>query len=133
MSRFRRIVHGAATGYVSLITASVYSLASVPLALHYLSPARFGLWFLMTDIWSYLSLIDLGMSGALARTLIDHKDARDGGAYGSLLKTGWLVMTVQGLIILLVGFALAPALSSLLRIPGYLAADFVVLMRWQVT
>ena len=72
MSRFRRIVHGVASSYMSLTAAAIYSLASVPLALHYLSKERFALWLLMSSIWNYLSLIDLGMSGSVARHLIDH-------------------------------------------------------------
>src|SRR6267378_423108 len=104
MSRFRRIVHGAASGYAGLIAASIYSLASVPLALHYLSTERFGLWSVMSIIGSYLSQIDLGMSGAVSRMLIDHKDDSQSGNYGSLIKTGWLVSFVQGLIILASAF-----------------------------
>src|SRR5436190_22696386 len=105
MSRFRRVVHGAASGYAALITASVFSLAVVPLALHYLrSKERFGLWTLMSTISGHLSLIDLGMSGSVARLLIDHKDDPQRGAYGSLIKTGWLVLAVQAVIIFCCGF-----------------------------
>jgi len=74
MSRLRRAVHGVASGYVLLAATAVYSLASVPLALHYLSKERFALWALMSSIGNYLGLIDLGMSSSVARLLIDHKD-----------------------------------------------------------
>jgi len=112
MPRFRRVLHGAASGYVLLIITSLYSLASVPLALHYLSKERFALWALMAGIGGYLSLIDLGMSNSVARLLIDHKDLREGGTYGSLIKTGWLVLVVQAGIVFLAGFGLAPAACS---------------------
>src|SRR6266568_5000151 len=131
MSRFRRILHGAASGYLVLIAAGIYSLASVPVAMHYLSKERFGLWALMATIGGYFSLIDFGMSGAVARLLIDHKDERESGTYGSLIKTGWLVLIVQAGIIWVTGFALAPALSQLLAIPSDLHDEFVVLLRWQ--
>src|ERR1043166_7107831 len=132
MSRFRRIVHGVASGYVSLAAGSIYSLATVPLALHYLSRERFALWVLMSSIGNYLSLIDLGMSGSVARLLIDHKDHRKDGTYCSFVKTGWLVLAVQGLIVWSVGFVLAPPLSQLLAIPSDLQVEFVALMRWQM-
>jgi O-antigen/teichoic acid export membrane protein len=99
MARFRRLLHSVASGYVVLAGSAVYALATVPLALHYLSKERFALWALLAAIGGYLSLIDLGMSGAVARLLIDHKDERATGAYGSLLKTGWLVLVVQGTLI----------------------------------
>src|SRR5437016_294644 len=131
MSRFRRAIHGVAAGYVSLVGAALYSFASVPLALHYLSKERFALWALMTAIGGYLSLTDLGMSNSLARLLIDHKDERAKGLYGSLLQTGFLVLLVQAFIIVAAGFGLAWPLSDLLNITPDLKREFVFLLRWQ--
>src|SRR6266404_2043925 len=131
MSRFRRIVHGAASGYGVLIAASIYSLASVPLALHYLSKERCGLWTVMSIIGNYLSQIDLGMSGAVSRMLVDQKDHPESGNYGSLIKTGWLVSLVQGTIILAFGYLLAPTICKLEAIPAHLQSDFIALVRWQ--
>jgi len=131
MSRFRRIIHGAASGYGLLVAASIYSLASVPLALHYLSKERFGLWAVMSIIGNYLSQIDLGMSGAVSRMLVDQKDHPESGNYGSLIKTGWLVSFVQGMIILGFGFLLAPTICKLEAIPAHLQNDFIALVRWQ--
>src|SRR5947209_7440647 len=99
MSRFRRLIHSVVSGYAGLVVTIIYSLASIPLALHYLSSERFGLWALMSTIGNYLSLVDLGMSGSVARLLIDHKDDREGGTYGSLIKTGALVTVAQGAIV----------------------------------
>jgi O-antigen/teichoic acid export membrane protein len=131
MSRLHRAIHGVASGYVLLAVTAVYSLASVPLALHYLSKERFALWALMAAIGGYLSLIDLGMSGSVARLLIDHKDEPGKGTYGSLIKTGWLVMLVQGVLVFLLGFVLAPLLSTLLKIETDLQTEFIQLLRWQ--
>src|SRR5215469_16252014 len=99
MSRFRRTIHNVSSGYLLLGAATIFSLASVPLALHYLSKERFALWALMSSISGYLGLIDLGMSASVARLLIDHKDDRETQAYGSMVQTGWLVLAVQGLLL----------------------------------
>ena len=131
MARFRRVIHGAASGYGLLIITCLYSLASVPLALHYLSNERFALWALLASIGGYLSLIDLGMSNSVARLLIDHKDLREGGSYGSLIKTGWLVLIVQAGIVFLAGVGLAPAICNLLAIEPDLQVEFIQLLRWQ--
>ena len=131
MSRFRRVVHSAASGYVVLVVTAVYALASVPLALHYLSKKEFALWALMGSISGYLSLIDVGMSSSVARLLIDHKDQREGGTYGGLIKTGWLVLVAQGTIVLLVGTGLAPLLADLLAIQPALRPQFIEVLRWQ--
>lgn len=131
MSRFKRAFHGAISSWVVLGVATLNTLASVPLALHYLSKERFALWALMASISGYLNLIDLGMSGSVARLLIDHKDDRSKSHYGSLIQTGWLVLSVQGLLLLVGSFVLAPFLSTALDIPGGLESEFISLMRWQ--
>lgn len=137
MSRLRRAFHGVASSYVLLAATAVYSLASVPVALHYLAPPpdndpkRFGLWLVMGTLVGYLSLIDAGMTGAAARLLIDHKDDRTGGGYGSLIKTGWLLSTLQGALIFLVGLTLAGTFARALAIDAELQPEFIRLVHWQ--
>jgi len=131
MSRFRRAIHGVASSYVLLAATALYSLASIPVALYYLDKERFGLWALMGSLVGYLSLIDAGMSGAAARLVIDHKDDRDGGHYGSLIKTGWLVFLVQGAIILAAGLVFANSFARLLAIPTELQSEFIRLVYLQ--
>ncbi len=138
MSRFRRAAHALASGYVVLATSSVFALVSVPVALHYLPEMRlFGLWGLMSSIQLFFSLVDFGMSGSVARLLIDHKDDRAGGVYGGLVKTGWLVLLAQGVIAFVAGYLLAPVLGAVLHgsedkgIPPELQPTFVALVRWQ--
>src|SRR5437870_5779772 len=131
MSRFRRAFHGVASSYLALAAATVATFASIPLALHYLSKERFALWALMSSIGGYLSLIDLGMSASVARLLIDRKDERQQGTYGSLIQTGWLVLLVQGTLLFGVCFVVAPPLTDLLHIPLELKPEFTALLRWQ--
>lgn len=131
MSRLRRAFHGVASSYVLLAATAVYSLASVPVALHYLDTPRFGLWLVMGTLVGYLSLIDAGMTGAAARLLIDHKDDRAGGGYGSLIKTGWLLSTLQGAIIFVIGLTLAGTFARLLAIDAALQPEFIQLIHWQ--
>jgi O-antigen/teichoic acid export membrane protein len=130
MSRLQRFLHTVASSYALIVVMMLYQLASIPLALHFLSKEEFGLWVLMTQIAAYLILVDIGITSAIARLLIDHKDQPDGGVYGSLLQTGWWVLSVQAVIVLLVGFNLSPWLETALRISPAFHADFPVLMRW---
>jgi len=85
----------------------VYTLASIPLALHYLSNQQFGLWQVAITVAGYLLLIDMGMTGASARILIDHKDDPTGDAYRSVIKISWIVFSIQGLAIAVIGGALS--------------------------
>jgi O-antigen/teichoic acid export membrane protein len=108
----------------------LYQLASIPLALRFLSREEFGLWVLMTQIAGYLLLVDFGITNAVARLLITYKDQRDGGKYGSLLQTGWLVLATQAVIILFVGIGFSPEIERALRISPAFHKDFPILMRW---
>ncbi len=82
MSRIKRFIHILASSYAFLSAGVVFNLVSVPMALHFLPKAEFGLWAVMTQAISYIALIDAGMTGAVARHLIDHKDNPGGGDYG---------------------------------------------------
>src|SRR6476646_2806581 len=99
MSRFRNTARSLSSGYLAMGSNVLYTLASVPLALHFLSKEEFGLWAVAAQVASYLILVDFGITGAVARILIDHKDDWSGGEYGSVVKTSSLVFVVQGLII----------------------------------
>ncbi len=73
MSRFKRFAHSLASSYLLMGANILYSLASVPLALKYLSKPEFGLWALASSIAIYVGLIDMGMTGT-SRILVDYKD-----------------------------------------------------------
>jgi O-antigen/teichoic acid export membrane protein len=132
MSRFRRTFHGVASSYILLAATAVYSLASVPVALHYLDLERFGLWMVMGTLVGYLNLMDAGMTWAVARLLVDHKDNQNGGSYGSLIQTGWLVSIVQGTIIFAMGLLLAGTFARLLLpLAPALHPELTQLVKWQ--
>src|ERR1043166_4200526 len=107
MSRFKRFTRSLLSGYLQLVANIVYTLASVPLALHFLSKPEFGLWALVTQIAGYLALLDFGLSGSASRILIDHKDDKHREEYGSTLQTGALVGFSQALVIFGVGVLIA--------------------------
>jgi len=61
MSRLKRFAHSLISGYVLLGTNMLYSLASYPLAIRYLTPEQFGLWATTTSIGGYMALVDFGL------------------------------------------------------------------------
>ena len=131
MSRLKNFSRNLTTSYLQLGVNVIYSLASVPLILHWLPKSEFGLWMLLTQLMSYLTLIDLGINQAIARFLVDHKDRRHDGQYGSLIKTSALVSVIQGLIVLIVVTAGSPLLAHMMKIEAEYRATFITLMRIQ--
>ena len=128
MSRLKKFTRSLISGYILLAANIIYTLASVPLALHYLGKVQFGLWAVISQIGGYIALVDLGMNSSIARILIDHKDDRVNGVYGSVIKTGALVGLVQGLLVFLIGAALSAPAGALLNVPAELRNDFFWIM-----
>ena len=132
MSRFKRFAHSLVSGYLLLGANVLYTLLSIPLALHYLSVREFGLWSLTSSIAGYLAMIDLGMNTSVARILIDKKDTREDGRYGAAIKTGVMVGLSQGAIVLLVGLVLLGVLPGWLQIAPEFSRSFFWLVLGQV-
>lgn len=137
MSRFKRFTHSFLSGCVVLGATGLFKLASLPLANAYLNDKEFGLWVIALVIGGYISLIDFGMSGSISRILIDYKDRRATGEFGGIVKTAALVGVMQGLIIFVIGAALAFFIGGLLNVSKGVAdyqeaktleRDFVLLM-----
>jgi O-antigen/teichoic acid export membrane protein len=128
MSRRAKLTRAVAAGYGLMAVTVIYTLTSVPLALKYLEKSEFGLWALVAQIGGYWALIDLGMSGSILRTLIDHKDERHLETYGTVIKTGLVVGVAQGAIVMILGSLSAPLLASAFHIPGELRPVFIRLL-----
>ena len=122
--RIRRYAAGLFTGYAALILNIAYTVISVPMALHYLSKAEFGLWALALQISGYLMLLDLGVSPALNRLLANHKDSVNGGLYGSFLLTGCLVFMIQGALIAVGGGIFSYFAPAIFSIQAELQGEF---------
>src|SRR5580658_9962827 len=121
MSRLKNFSRSVVTSYLFIGVNVLYTLASVPLALHYLSKAEFGLWLLTLQVAGYIAMLDLGMGGSVARILIDHKDERANGHYGGVVKSA-----------ILVGLSIVWFMGAWLRVPTGLGRAFLWLMIGQI-
>lgn len=131
LDRKNRFWAGLTAGYFAFGANLVYTLVSVPLALHFLSRAEFGLWVLVTQVAGYLMLLDLGMTSSVARFLADYKDSMEKGEYGNILQTGRRVFWAQSFFIFLLSLAGTWALPGFLEIPRDKLAVFQTLLAGQ--
>jgi O-antigen/teichoic acid export membrane protein len=132
MARLNRFARSLLSSYASLGANVLYSLTSIPLVLHFLSKEQFGLWAVTTQIMGYMGLVDFGMTGAVARLLVDYKEQKHTGEYGGFIRTGFLVNLTQAGIILLGGLLLMFVVGSLMSIPLTLEKDFQILFAGQI-
>lgn len=131
MNRSKRFVTNLLSSYATIAVNILYTVVSIPLALHYLDNEEFGLWVLVTQMAGYLMLLEFGMSGSVARSLSDHKDEVETGVYGSILRTGSRVFMIQGAAIVVLGLALAWFAPTMMDLPEHLHRPFILLMSAQ--
>lgn len=132
MARLKNFFLNVSGGYFQITCNVAYSLFSVPLILHYLSTRQLGLWATITQVTTYLSLLDLGMTAAFARLLIDQRGSHSRAHYLALVSTSFWISAVQGIGVAALGWWFAPLGVDLLKIPATEAALFVYLFRFQV-
>jgi O-antigen/teichoic acid export membrane protein len=128
MSRFKRFASSLLSGYMQVGVNMAFTLAAVPLALHYLDNEEFGLWALTTQIAGYVALLDFGLNAAAARIIIDYKDHANRREYGAIIQTDGLVGLAQGGLFFLLGTLMALVLGPVLHIPEKLEHEFFWLM-----
>jgi O-antigen/teichoic acid export membrane protein len=133
VSRKRLFIRGLAVGYVAMGANIAYSLVSIPLALNYLGKEQFGMWAVILQIVSYLHLLDFGISNGVSRILIDEKDNRASGAFGSVLLTGSIAQVIIGASVAAAGWLGGGWAARLFAVPTDLAGDFALLIASQAT
>jgi O-antigen/teichoic acid export membrane protein len=133
MSRLKNFTHSLVSGYMQIGVNVLYTLASVPLALHYLSNDEFALWQIATTVTGYLLLIDFGMTGSAARILIDHKDNPADGTYGSVIKISLVVFLIQGALIAIAGTVLSFWLPQIMKVHSEFQHPLFILIAGQCT
>jgi hypothetical protein len=92
--RTYNFVRSLGAGYFAIAVNIAYTIASVPLALHYLGKEQFGLWALAQQITGYLILLDLGVSSAVSRFIADRKDGGAGKEKASVPTAVHIVFEV---------------------------------------
>lgn len=130
MNRIGQFATGLGSSWIATFATVIYSILSVPIALRYLSVEEFGLFVLLIQVGAYFTLIEIGVSFASARLLVDYKDSPNAGRYGSVILTGFCVLTLQGLFILVVGILAAPWIIRAVGVPANFTDVAVFLLRW---
>lgn len=131
MSKKRLLVRGVAFSYGAVVTQIFYSFASIPLALSHLSKEQFGLWGLIATISGYIMLVELGLTNAMTRHLLEAKGEEHRAKFGRLLGGSALALGLLGLAVFALGLALAQVAWRLFPIPPDLVGDFTHLMAGQ--
>jgi O-antigen/teichoic acid export membrane protein len=120
-------LHGLSASLVNLVVVSIYSLVVIRLSLDYLGKDEFGLLSLITQVSTYIAVIDLGLFTAFSRILIDYTTGNK-EHYANALRTATRVFHILGFIGILTAAAVALGGSVFLSIPQHLHREFTYLM-----
>ena len=131
--RTQRFLLGLGSSYLLTATNLIYTLVSVPLALHFLPKDQFGLWALVTQIALYLNLLDLGMQSSTSRIFINFKDNKRNNEYGGLIKTSFLIFCIQGIFVAIFGFVFLPHIPHWFGFSHEISSYFFYLQGSQIT
>lgn len=115
-TRTGRFFRTLATSYILLGSATIFSLVTVPIVLRFSNSSTLGLWVLITQMGSYLVVIDAGLSASSIRQFVGPLTLKDMPALTTRFQGALFISVLQGLFIILVGFAAHP-LALVLKIP----------------
>jgi len=125
-TRTGRFFRTLSSSYVLLLAATAYSLGVVPIILTYVGTANLGLWSLIVQFGTYLTLLDAGLSNTCIRQFVgpvvrnNHKDLSE------KFQNALVLASVQGILIAAGGLA-GGLLVPWLGIPSEQAPAFCLL------
>lgn len=123
MPRVRRIVQNVLSNWVALAIATVVAFFLSPFVVHRLGNLVYGVWVLVGSLVSYMSLLDLGLRGAVTRYVSkgiaqgNHEEAGQ-AVTGALWIRLWISVAV-----ICAGLVLASAFNRIFDIPIALQRD----------
>jgi O-antigen/teichoic acid export membrane protein len=131
MNKKKLLIRGVAFSYGAVAAQICYSFVSIPLALAHLSKEEFGLWGLITTVSGYLVLVELGLSNAMTRHLLECSGEEGRDKYGRLFGGSALAFGSIGVAVFGLGLAFSHLAWRLFPIPQELIGKFVDLMMGQ--
>lgn len=99
-----------------VVSSFVLSFILAPIMLSRLGLAQFGVWAVTGALAQYASLLDLGITSALARFIAVHEANGDRRGVEEVVGLGLIVATVVGILMLLAAALIAPLVSGSLGV-----------------
>ncbi|MST32010.1 oligosaccharide flippase family protein [Acidimicrobiaceae bacterium USS-CC1] len=124
-----RVAGGAAWTIAGKVAPMAITLFLTPYVLHGLGIVRYGLFILTSTIVGFLATIDGGIKGTAQRYFGVYAGAGDSATLTRTLLTLLLVISVFGVFVSGAGWALAPLIVSLLKMPTRYRDQTVFLFR----
>ena len=105
------------------------SLISVPLTIHYVNPAQYGIWLTLSSLVSWFGFFDIGFGNGLRNKFAEAKAKGETDLSRTYISTTYAVLTIIGSIVLLVFVCVNPFLNwaQILNAPAAMESELSLL------
>ena len=101
MSLGKKIARNIAANYFGVAGQIIIAFFLAPFLVHTLGDTQYGIWSIVAALSGYMSLLDLGIAGALTRYVALYHQKQDHESINTILSSGlFLFSAIAGLIIL---------------------------------
>jgi O-antigen/teichoic acid export membrane protein len=117
MSRAKSAFWGSVSSQVSMIIFMLLSVAFTPLILKFLNKEEYGFYTILFQIIGYISILDFGLGGAIARSLAANRgeDEKSKLAINKIISTSFFTYSFLGIIVIIVGLFFTPYVPSFFK------------------
>jgi O-antigen/teichoic acid export membrane protein len=113
----RRVLLSTASNYAGLVFNLGTWFFLTPFLLTHLGRTQYGLWALVGSLVAYGSLLDLGVGEAVVKYVSEFRAKGDDETASQLISTALVLYLVLGLIVVVLGVALAPIVPRIINVP----------------
>jgi O-antigen/teichoic acid export membrane protein len=124
MSRVKSAFFGSLSSHVFMILNMLVSIVATPLILKFLDREEYGFYVILFQIIGYLSVLDLGLGGAITRSLASNRgeDEVSKLAINRIVSTSFFTYSFLGAVVIILGFCFAPIMPKYFAMHSALSA-----------
>lgn len=117
MSRAKSAFWGSVSSQLFMIISMLLSIIITPLILKFLNKEEYGFYTILFQIVGYLTMLDFGLGGAIARFLAANRGEEDSSklAINKIISTSFFTYSVLGALVILAGFCLTPLIPQFIN------------------
>lgn len=97
------------SNYVGILGAIVIAFILSPFLVHTLGDTNYGIWSIISALTGYMTLLDLGVSSAIAKYVSKYKALKDYKSLNVVFSSGIVIMLMVGLSLMMLGPFIASA------------------------
>jgi len=130
-TRTGRFFRTLGSSYFLLGAATLYSFLTIPIILHFAGQETLGMWLLVSQVTTYLTAIDAGLSHSSIRQFVGPVAAAEPIKLAPRFQTTLAISVLQGLAIALAGWGGSSLVAQIWDIPPSLRTEFITLFSAQ--